>query len=157
MSEKVEITFGPGTLTACLEASVKILAGIPNHYFRGDDGKLRLRNGGRYILANRESVMRDLDERVVFRNDKGKEILPPQALIGQILKCGQTTLSEVFRPLPTAEQQVRSRTLELKALGLSVFEIADRLWHEFEWVRKESREKVVSGVEQAIRESKSAA
>jgi hypothetical protein len=101
--------------------------------------------------------MRDLDERVVFRNDKGKEILPPQALIGQILKCGQTTLSEVFRPLPTAEQQIRNRTLELHALGVDVFKVADKLWQEFEWVRKEAREKVVSGIEQAIRESKSAA
>jgi hypothetical protein len=79
-SEKVEITFGPGTLTACIEISVKLLADIPDHYFRGDDGKLRLRTGGRYILVNRESLMRDLDERVLFRNDKGKEILPPQAL-----------------------------------------------------------------------------
>jgi hypothetical protein len=95
MSEKVEITFGPGTLTSCLEASVKILAGIPNHYFRADDGKLRVRTAdGRYVFANRESLMRDLDERVVFRNDKGKEILPPQALLGQIMKCGQTSLSE---------------------------------------------------------------
>jgi hypothetical protein len=101
--------------------------------------------------------MRDLDERVVFRNNKGKEILPPQALLGQILKCGQTALSEVFKPLPSAERQVRSRTLELHALGLNVFEVADKLWHEFEWVRKESREKVVSDVEQVIRESKSAA
>jgi hypothetical protein len=157
MSEKVELTFGPGTLSACLEASVKLLANIPDRYFRGDDGRLRLRTGGRYILANRESLVRDLDERVVFRNDKGKEILPPSVLIGQILKCGQTTLSEVFKPLPTAQQQVQSRTLELHALKLNVFEIADRLWHEFEWVRKESREKVVSGVEQVIRESKSAA
>ncbi len=157
MSEKVEITFGPGTLTACIEISVKLLADIPDHYFRGDDGKLRLRTGGRYILVNRESLMRDLDERVLFRNDKGKEILPPQALLGQIMKCGQTALSEVFKPLPTAQQQVQSRTIELHALELSVFEIADRLWHEFEWVRKEAREKVVSNVEQAIRESKSAA
>jgi hypothetical protein len=54
MSEKVEMTFGPGTLSACLEASVKILAGIPNHYFRADDGKLRVRSAdGRYVLANR--------------------------------------------------------------------------------------------------------
>jgi hypothetical protein len=52
---------------------------------------------------------------------------------------------------------VRSRTLELHASCLDVFEVANKLWHEFECIRKESREIVVSDVELVIRESKSAA
>jgi hypothetical protein len=154
-AEKEEVRYEPGQVKTCVEASIKTLASLPNRYFIGDDRKLRVRTSeGSYTMASREIVLADLDEYLHFVNRDDEAILPPPTVVSAILKYGQTGTPGMFKPLPSAEQQSRARVLELTAQGLNEFEIADRLWSEFDFIKREPRNTVVSRVEQILSERK---